>query len=170
MNEKPRMKIIGIPSDPQLTNAYYENFDFENDSSPERRSFGRQASTTRNSLSQTIAPSRRVATAGVVRKPLPSKYVTGGVHNQQSSNNQNHQPHHHHSKQQQSARRHQSVASKTISGNQPSHSRSAQLEYEQLIALSNQKNYEASDTFGDDLKTGVFGQNARAIKMQNLKA
>ena len=165
------MKIIGIPSDPQLTNAYYENFDFENDSSPERRSFGRQASTTRNSLSQTIAPSRRVATAGVVRKPLPSKYVTGGVHNQQSSNHQQQQHHHHQSKHQQSsARRHQSVASKTISGNQPSYSRSAQQEYEQLIALSNQKNYEASDTFGDDLKTGVFGQNARAIKIQNLKA
>lgn len=122
--------VKGIPSDPQLTNEYYKNFnDFENDSSPERKpnfnsstSFTNK-SMTRNSMSKTVAPKRRIATAGVVKKPITTKYVTnnnassGGPQGSKKPNNN----------------KQSLTASKTFSGNQPRYSMAARNEYEQLI-------------------------------------
>jgi hypothetical protein len=53
-----------------LTNEYYANDDFENDSSPERKQISKQLSNTRNSMSRTVAPKRRVTTAVAPRKPV----------------------------------------------------------------------------------------------------
>lgn len=136
----------GIPSDPALTNEYYKNFnDFEIDSSPERmhtKSTLTNRSTTRNSMSQTIAPNRRVATAGVVKNPLPtSKYVTRhAAHTaaqQQQQQRQQTTTSHRLSKKPETS---MAIASKTFSGNEPRYSKATQLEYEQLIALSNNRN------------------------------
>lgn len=133
----------GIPTDPQLTNEYYNNFnDFENDSSPERKPSMNtltNRSVTRNSMSKTIAPRRRGTTAGVVRKPLTNKYVTPQQHQQQQQHYQTTSNLSTSSIQRASRTGYNEslAASKTYSGIQPRQSKAAQLEYEQLIALSN---------------------------------
>lgn len=71
------LNLAGIPSDPQLTNEYYKNFeDFENDSSPERKTFNSSINMTRNSMSKTVAPKRRVNTAAANKRPTTGKFLT----------------------------------------------------------------------------------------------
>lgn len=134
----------GIPTDPQLTNEYYNNFnDFENDSSPERKPSMNtltNKSITRNSMSKTIAPRRRVTTAGVVRRPLANKYVasTSNFQQQQQKSQLTHSTSSNNIRPSR-AGNDNLTASKTYSGIQPRQSKAAQLEYEQLIALTNSK-------------------------------
>ena len=108
----------GIPSDPQLANEYYENFDdFECDSSPERKPTHASLTSSsnfssRNSLSKTVAPNRRkgAVTASTRRQPRFTRH-----HQIVESKNLG--------------------ASRTYSNSQPRGSVAARLEYEQLIDM-----------------------------------
>lgn len=176
----------GIPIEPSLTNKYYENYenDFENDSSPERKFTSTSTtnrSTTRNSMSKTIAPMRRrvktaaVTTAATRRKPLVNTYnkpmndSTSTPQTMMKSNN---------------------LLSKTVSGQmniRNSNTNNTRQEYEQLIdamqnalisstaaaaAANNSNNNNKNDEamFGDDSRNSVFGAKAKATKIQNLRA
>lgn len=105
----------GIPFDPNVTNEYYSNEDFENDSSPERKqpsmnTYGSTMAQTRASMSRTVAPNRRRVTTAVTRQRLPTgkkPTITGSNSNL--------------------------VASKTFSSAQPRSNQATRNEYEELI-------------------------------------
>jgi hypothetical protein len=122
----------GIPFDPNVTNEYYKNDDFENDSSPERGYGGRTLgaanfsttynNTTRNSMSRTVAPNRRRVTTAV-----PRHKILGNKSASQSSLNSNQ------NNSTLNNRQSNLIASKTLSGAQPRSSQAARAEYEHLI-------------------------------------
>lgn len=128
----------GIPSDPQLTNEYYKNYnDFEIDSSPERGGMRTSmnatgGSTTRNSMSKTIGPRRRVTTAVGGRKlGATSRYMTNNM--QRGAKTPAVPARKTSIGGSSSGQTISAAASKTFSGNQPSGSVAARKEYEQLI-------------------------------------
>ena len=112
----------GIPFDPNVTNEYYNNDDFENDSSPERKpnqSYSTfKNNVTRNSMSRTIAPNRRRVTTAVPKHRLTSSKSSSSLNqnNLQTSN---------------------LIASKTFSSAQPRSTAATRMEYEQLISMEN---------------------------------
>ena len=113
----------GIPFDPNVTNEYYRNDDFENDSpSPERKqppSNHGTFSNTRNSMSRTVAPNRarRGTTAAVMRHGLANKSSSSSSINQLAKKGStNHL-----------------IASKTFSSGNPRSNAATRNEYEQLI-------------------------------------
>ena len=109
----------GIPTDPVVTNEYY-NLDFESDTSPEPRSSEKYSnfSQTRNSLSRTVVPSNRrhVPASAVPERKTKNTRNTASANQRDTKN---------------------LMASKTFSNSKPSGSSATRIEYEKLIDIKN---------------------------------
>lgn len=153
----------GIPSDPQLTNEYYKNFDdFEQDeqSSPERKLAMRYAA------SKTLGP--KSSFSSVSRKAQSSRPNRGPRNVAASKTFSSSQP-----RSSKAVRNEYEQLIDAIEGaisNNKTESNLKHIFFKSEFYKGNLINFKLAETFGDDSRTGVFGAYNRATKIQNLRA